>query len=128
MWNQPTEAQLAIIPRLYETEHIPIEDKIVRCHFVIGGCHWFIVEYDQVDTMFGFCILNGDFLNCEWGYVGFGELQSIKIQGIYEVEFDTAWIPTPAGQVELIRKGCGVLPDTRDEENGGHWEWHTLQS
>jgi hypothetical protein len=128
MWNQPTEAQLAIIPKLYETEHIPTEDKIVHCHFVIGGCHWFIVEYDQVDTMFGFCILNNDFEMAEWGYIGLGELKSMNIRGYIEVEFDCYWNPRSASEVELIQKGGGIVSDPRDEENGGAWTWHTLQN
>ena len=119
MWNKPTKEQLAIIPALYETEHITAEDKIVHCHFFIGGCHWFIAEFDHVDTMFGFCILNGDLQNSEWGYTSFGELKSIKIQGYLEVEFDCYWKPRPAGDVELIRKGGGIVSDTINSTNGG---------
>ena len=128
MWNSPTKEALAKIPALYDTEHITAEDKIVHCHFFIGGCHWLIVEFDQVDTMFGFCILNNDFEMAEWGYVGFGDLKRIKIQGYIEVEFDCYWKPTPAGEVELIRKGGGIVSDPRDEANGGTWTWHTLQN
>lgn len=128
MKNTPTNEQLAVIPNLYSNEHIPTEDKIVHCHFQIGNCHWFIVEFDQVDTMFGFCILNGDFLNSEWGYASFGELKRIKIQDYIEVEFDCYWKTMPASEVELIRKGGGIVSDPRDEENGGFWKWHTLQN
>ena len=128
MINTPTEAQMAIIPKLYETEHITAEDKIVHCHFFIGGCHWFIVEFDQGDTMFGFCILNSDFLNSEWGYVSLEELKQINIKGIFQVQFNINWVHTPAGEVGLIRKGGGILSDPRDEANGGQWKWHTLQN
>ena len=30
MWNTPAADQLSKIPRLYETEHIPAEEKLIR--------------------------------------------------------------------------------------------------
>ena len=45
MWNMPTEEELAKIPMLYETENIPLMDKIIHLHFFIGGCDWYIAEY-----------------------------------------------------------------------------------
>ena len=74
MWNKPTEDQLSNIPRLYETENIPAEEKLIHLHFFIGGCDWFIAEYDGYDTFFGFAILNSDYEMAEWGYVSFAEL------------------------------------------------------
>ncbi len=126
MKNTSTEARLAIIPKLYETEHIPTKDKIIHAHFHIKNSHWLIAEFDQVDTMFGYCILNNDFEMAEWGYVGFSELKTIKILGHLEVEYDINWMPTPAGEVGLIKRGDGIVSDPRDEENGGTWTWHTL--
>lgn len=78
--------------------------------------------------MFGFCILNGDLEMAEWGYVGFGELKSIKIQGIYEVEFNPTWVPTPAGKVELIRRGGGIFSDTDSAPSRDPWVWHSLET
>ncbi|MCE5249804.1 hypothetical protein LLG96_06240 [bacterium] len=49
MWNTPTKQQLERIPRLYETENIPEDEKIVYLHFFIGACDWFIAEYDGDD-------------------------------------------------------------------------------
>ncbi len=65
MWNTPTKEQLSVIPKLYATEGVPTKDKIIHGHFFIGNCHWFIAEFDQVDTLFGFCILNGDLESAE---------------------------------------------------------------
>jgi len=90
MWNLPTQEQLDQIPRLNETEHIPIKDKLIYLHFFIGGGDWYIAEYDGNDTFFGYVILNGDFDNAEWGYVTFSELKSLKA-GWLEVECDLYW-------------------------------------
>jgi len=50
MWNTPDRGQLAQIPRFYETEHIPLEEKLIYYHFFIGGCDWYVAEYDGDDT------------------------------------------------------------------------------
>ena len=42
MWNEPTKEQLAKIPGLYETEGIPLKDKLIYLHFFIGGCDWYV--------------------------------------------------------------------------------------
>jgi hypothetical protein len=128
MFFQPSEEQLTGIPRLYETEHIPTEDKIVQAHFYFGQSHWFVVEYDQVDTLFGFCILNGDLEMAEWGYVSLDELKRFKIQNVFEVVFDTAWTPMPTRDLPLIKQARGIVEDPRNEAEGGFWKWHTLQN
>jgi hypothetical protein len=81
MWNTPTTDRLSKIPRLYETEHIPLQDKLIHLHFFIGGCDWYIAEFDGEDLFWGFAILNDDFQNAEWGYISFSELKSIKVGG-----------------------------------------------
>jgi len=128
MKHPPTEAQLSIIPGLYKTESIPTEDKIIHAHFQIFDSHWYIIEWDSVDTMFGFCILTGDLQNSEYGYVSLEDLKQIKIHGIYEVEFDTNWVPTPAGEVELIRDGGGIFSSTDSAPDRDPWTWYSLQS
>ena len=109
MWNEPTKERLARIPELYETEHISIKDKLIHLHFFIGGCDWYIAEYDGEDLFFGFVILNGDFENAEWGYISFGELKSIKIHDAFEIEceLEQFWKIRRAVDVETIRKACG---------------------
>jgi len=119
MFNTPTKAQLAKIPALYATEHIPIEHKTIHCHFFLGSCHWFIAEADHVDAMFGFCILNGDLEMANWGYVSLEELKSIKVQGWLEVEYDCYWEPKPASEIELIKRAGGIITDPMNEANGG---------
>ncbi len=101
MWNTPSREQLDRIPRLYETEHIPAEDKLIYIHFFIGGCDWYVSEYDGDDIFFGFAILNGDYENAEWGYISFAELTSIRIHGL-EIDCETNWTPKKASEIENI--------------------------
>lgn len=103
MWNEPSQKRLDRIPRLYETEDIPLEDKEVHLHFFIGGCDWYIVEYDGDDIFFGYAILNQDYQNAEWGYISLQELKSIKV-GWMEIDCETenAWSIRTAKEVPEI--------------------------
>ena len=103
MWNTPTRQQLDRIPRLYETEHIPTEDKLIYLHFFLGACDWYSAEYDGDDLFFGFAILNSDYEMAEWGYVSFAELKSISIDGL-EIDCDTHWTPVHARDIDLIKR------------------------
>ena len=58
-------------------------------HFFIGGCDWYVAEFDGKDTFFGFVNLN-DPQNAEWGYFTLSELDAINIEGI-EVDRDLHW-------------------------------------
>lgn len=89
MWNKPGQAELANLPRLYETDHIDCKDKMILMHFFIGGCDWYVAEFDGKDTFFGFANLN-DPVNAEWGYFTLSELAGIRVSGI-EVERDLHW-------------------------------------
>lgn len=126
MWNVPTAEQLATIPKLYETEHLPMKDKIIHFHFFIGGCDWFVVEYDGTDTFFGFAILHGDLQMAEWGYVSLSDLKSIKINGYLEIDCDLYWDPKPAREVELICKSQGWPVTNTNISTGGALSWLTL--
>lgn len=86
MWNTPSKSRLDKIPRLYKTDHIPLQDKVIHLHLFIGGSDWFVAEYDGDDTFFGYVILNGDLDCAEWGYFSFSELKEILIQGWCEVD------------------------------------------
>ena len=106
MWNTPTEDRLSKIPRLYETEHTPLQEKLIHLHFFIGGCDWYIAEFDGEDLFWGFAILNDDFLNAEWGYISFSELKSIKVGGWLEIdcELEEFWKVRKASEIEKIKK------------------------
>ena len=103
MWNTPSQEQLNQIPRLYETENVQTEDKLIHLHFFIGGCDWYMAEYDGDDLFFGFAILNSDFEMAEWGYISFAELQPINVHGI-EIDCETDWTPKKASDIDLIKR------------------------
>ena len=109
MWNEPTKERLDKIPRLYETESIPLKEKLIYLHFFIMDTDFFICKYDGEDTFWGFVVLNGDLQMAEWGYINFSEVRSIKVAGVFEVdcELENIWIIRPAIEVDLICEAQG---------------------
>jgi len=108
MYNVPKGKRLTDIPKLYDTENIQLRDKIIHLHFFIGGCDWYIAEFNGKDIMWGYCILNGDYQNSEWGYISFDELKSIKISGVQvDCEFKKYFPPQKASKVKEIARGNG---------------------
>ena len=114
MWNIPSKERLEKIPKLYETEPIPLRDKMIHLHFFIGGCDWYIAEYDGGDLLWGFAILNNDLQNAEWVYIPLSELKEIKINGWLEIdcEREDIWRIKPASAIESIRIAHGWKEDT----------------
>lgn len=108
MWAKPTKQDLAKMPKLGETDGDTNDGTIVQGHFFLGGCDWFITEFDGEDTFFGFAILNGDYQMAEWGYISFSELKELKIQGMFEVDFDKHWTKRPVREVEKIVQANGM--------------------
>ena len=102
MWAKPTKTDLAQIPTLYATEDISLADKKIYLHFFIGGCDWYITEYDKKDTMFGFAIINGDTQMAEWGYISLNELKNISVGPGIEVDTDKYWKIKPVKEIEKI--------------------------
>ena len=109
MWNMPGKERLAKIPSLYETENTPLKDKMIYLHFFIGGCDWYVAEYDGEDIFWGFAILNNDFQNAEWGYISFRELKEIKMDGWLEIdcEIEEVWQVKRAVEIDKIRVAQG---------------------
>lgn len=97
MWNEPSPDDLERLPRLYETEHIKLEHKILHMRFYFGRSDWYDAEYDaKVRHFLGYVILNDDLPNAEWGYFGYAELRGIKLStpiGVLEVDRDLLWQP-----------------------------------
>lgn len=64
------------IPKLYETEDIPAEKKIIYQKWEIPqiGFYWLIAELDRKENLaYGYANLNDD-LFAEWGYISIDEI------------------------------------------------------
>lgn len=129
MWNIPTKERLAKIPKLYETENVPLKDKEIHLHFFIGGCDWFVCEYDGDDRFFGFAILNNDYQMAEWGYVRFSELKEINVEGWLEVdcELEDIWQVKRAIEIDKIRIAQGWPKENNTHQNISKEDELTLQ-
>ena len=119
MWNVPSKERLAKIPNLYQTENTPLKDKLIRLHFFIAGCDWYIAEFDGEDLFWGSAILNNDYEMAEWGYMSFFELKSIKAQGCLEVdcELEEFWEVKRAIEIDKIRIAHGWLKENNASQN-----------
>ena len=78
MTSEPPQALLDQLPRLYQTEKTEIEETIIRAHFFIGACDWWVAEFDGEDLFFGYVNL-GDPINAEWGYFKLSALRATQI-------------------------------------------------
>lgn len=119
MWNIPNKERLAKIPKLYETESVPLKEKLIWLHCFLGSCEWYIAEYDGDDLFFGFAILNNDLQNAEWGYISFSELKAIKIDGCLEIdcELEELWQAKRAIEIDKIRIAHGWLKENDARQN-----------
>lgn len=108
MWNVPNKERLAKIPRLNETEQVPLREKVIHLHFFIAGSDWYIAEYDGSDIFWGYAILNGDYRMAEWGYISFKELRDLSINGVeVDCELPEYWKIRKASEIDKICKGMG---------------------
>ena len=100
MINQPTREELNRLPKLYETEDVPTEDKMVHMRFRFAtGASWYVVEYGEEDDVF-FCYADlGDPLYAEWGYTSFEELRDFISPNGTEIVRDLDWVPKPFSQI-----------------------------
>ena len=114
MINIPIMEQLNKLPRLYETESIRSEEKIVHLHFILNQSHWFAIECDGNDTFFGYVLLNGWTEDAEFGYFSLSELLEVKFEGWLEVLNDPFWIPKPMKDIFLIGERLPFQSEQQD--------------
>lgn len=125
-WNRTERghafyAGLDGIPRLYETEDIPKDDKVVYAHYFLGGSDWYILELSVQLEAFCYAILGGYEEGQELGYTSLIELETVKVStGSFDVfiERDLHWKPRPLGEVlaERSKRYEGV---EQEEEGAG---------
>jgi len=129
MWNEPKQERLAKIPRLYETEDVNLKDKLIYLHFFIGGCDWYVAEFDGEDLFWGYAILNNDFDMAEWGYFSLLELKAISLHGIeIDCELEEYFPVRKASGIHRICKGNNWHQRTRHHKKEDQCEKsHPLQ-
>jgi len=94
------------IPELYETEDVPLAQKVVHEHFFVRGgtgeWHVFEVESSSATSCIAFAMC--DLGTPELGYVDLVALESLRIDrpGLppIVVERDVNWQPRPWSKVE----------------------------
>ena len=129
MWNVPSKERLDRIPKLYETEHLQLKDKQIQLHLFIGGCDWYVVEYDGKDMFFGYAILNNDYQMAEWGYFSFAELKALSIGGIeVDCEHEEYFPIRKASEIRPICKGNGWPMPRQSASRGRKGDPHGLHA
>lgn len=85
------------LPKLYATEKLPIQEKVIVAKFFTpdSSWTWYAVEFDGEDTFFG--LVEG--FESEWGYFSLSELESVTGPLGLHVERDICWSPKKFGEM-----------------------------
>jgi len=80
------------VPKLYETEHLELEDKVIQVKFFTPWSNWtwYVIEFDGKDRCFGF--VKGH--DAEFGYFSMKELAELEGPFGLKVERDKFFTPT----------------------------------
>ncbi len=80
------------LPKLYETECVPLPEKVAYAKLFDPGSAWiwYVMEYDGSDTCFGLVIGH----EMEFGYFSLQELSSLQLHGVPVIERDMYFRPT----------------------------------
>lgn len=93
--------ELSSAPDIYDTDGVPLAEKIVHARYFLGESSWLIFETDKEAGMaFGFAILNGDAQNAEMGYIHIMSLEGEEDSNGVVIDRDLDWEPKPFGQVD----------------------------
>lgn len=80
------------LPKLYETENVELNDKIVIEKFFIANLTWYAIEGEEREDgdflFWGYIQNNADDYCSEFGYFVLSELESVRLQGIFRIERD----------------------------------------
>ena len=80
------------LPGLYETEGVPLREKVAYVKLFDPGSTWtwYVMEYDGKDTCFGLVVGH----ETEFGYFSLQELSSLQFHGMPVIERDMHFRPT----------------------------------
>lgn len=110
------------LPKLYETEDIPLEEKIVQVKFFTPWTSftWYAVEYDPIERRFwGYTEVGNEHNGDEWGYFMLDELASIRGPFGVKIERDEWFDPQPVSKAINRYK-----PKEEKEEQEEEWREH----
>lgn len=88
-----TRELAAKLPQLYETESVPLPEKVahVKLFHPARSWTWYVMEYDGKDTCWGLVVGH----ETEFGYFSLQELSQVEAYGLH-VERDLYFKPTQA--------------------------------
>lgn len=94
------------LPKLYETEYIPTEDKVAVAKFFHPWSNWtwYVIEYDGNDLCWG--IVSGH--ETEFGYFSLSELSKVEHPAGITIERDIFFRPTRVSELAVFGQG-GVV-------------------
>jgi len=91
-----------IIPKLYESEDVPYEEKTVFVKLFTPDSNWtwWVMEYSKEEqTMF--CVVDG--IERELGYVNLAKLEELRGPLGLKVERDIHFTPKKVKEIEELR-------------------------
>ena len=102
-----TKANRKALPKLYETEGVPVWDKVVQVKFFdpCGSFTWYAVEFDGEDRFFGLV----DGLELEWGYFSLSELNAHKGRLGIGIERDRHFPPQKIRDIQNAKLLAKIL-------------------
>lgn len=91
------------IPKLYDTEYEPTEDKVAAVKFFhpVSGWAWYVIEYDGNDLCFG--LVHGH--ETEFGYFSLAELSKVTDPLGLRIERDIFFRPTRVKELAVFNQG-----------------------
>ena len=95
-----TKAIEKTLPKFYETEYVPVNDKEIKVKFFnpTGQGTWYACEYDPEQKMFyGYVEL----FEGEWGCFSLEELESVKLPWGMSIERDLHFTPCKFSELNL---------------------------
>ncbi len=114
----PPASVLKNVPGLYTNDAagVSLADTVIHLHFFIGGCDWYLAEFDGDDLFWGYVNLNDPEM-AEWGYVAFSDLKNTVVQAPLTnrltgervgsvpayIEYDQYWKPVRFREMDLER-------------------------
>tara|TARA_R100000808_G_scaffold1155_1_gene5443 strand:- start:10208 stop:15418 length:5211 start_codon:yes stop_codon:yes gene_type:complete len=111
-----TDSQLKAIPKLYETDGVPLDEKIIHAKYFspTTDMTWFAAEYDPEQKLFfGYAGSPLRPMDAEWGYFSVADLQGIKAERDAQWKENTTFKEAWAAQQKL--HGVDEKPPEKDE-------------